>query len=90
METSKTRYTVAALLGIGILGAAYWIKYGYTREYNQSAHNSSIEIFVKYLKEAKQAAREGSKPLRICLGNTSGDVDSIIGALGMAYYLTLK
>lgn len=29
-------------------------------------------------------------PLRIAIGNTSGDMDSIVGALGLAYYLTLK
>lgn len=52
--------------------------------------NSSMDIFIKYLKEAKKAAMESSEPLRVCLGNTSGDVDSIVGALGMAYYLTLK
>lgn len=49
-----------------------------------------MNLFIRYLKEAKRAARDGSEPLRIALGNTSGDVDSIVGALGMAYYLTLK
>ena len=49
-----------------------------------------MDIFIKYLREAKKAAKDGKEPLRVCLGNTSGDVDSIVGALGMGYYLTLK
>ena len=49
-----------------------------------------MDIFISYLKEAKKTAKDGTEPLRVCLGNTSGDVDSIVGALGMAYYLTLK
>jgi inorganic pyrophosphatase/exopolyphosphatase len=52
--------------------------------------NSSMDIFIKYLRDAKSYASLHGKPLRICLGNTSGDVDSIVGALGMAYFLTLK
>lgn len=28
--------------------------------------------------------------MRIAIGNTSGDMDSIVGAMGLAYYLTLK
>ena len=40
--------------------------------------------------EAKAHAQSGKEPLRIAMGNTSGDMDSIVGALGMAYYLTLK
>lgn len=29
-------------------------------------------------------------PLRIVLGNTSADMDSVVGSLGLAYYLSLK
>lgn len=47
--------------------------------------------FVQYLKDVKQSAFDcKDKKLRIALGNTSGDMDSIVGALGLAYLLTLK
>lgn len=46
--------------------------------------------FVHYLQEVKEAALTKSDSLRIAIGNTSGDMDSIVGAMGLAYYLTLK
>tara|TARA_B110000503_G_C6831782_1_gene283089 strand:+ start:197 stop:574 length:378 start_codon:yes stop_codon:yes gene_type:complete len=33
---------------------------------------------------------EQDLPLRVVVGNTSGDMDSIVGALGLAYYMHLK
>lgn len=49
-----------------------------------------MQKFVAYLKDCKQAAFQKDQPLRIALGNTSGDMDSIVGAMGLAYFLTLK
>lgn len=49
-----------------------------------------MQKFVHYLSECKISAMESEQPLRIVLGNTSGDMDSIVGAMGLAYYLTLK
>ena len=57
---------------------------------DQVKKGSSLASFVKYLKEAKKEAKEGTEPLRVTFGNTSGDMDSIVGALGMAHYLTLR
>lgn len=44
--------------------------------------------FIAFLKSAKVSASTNS--IRLVMGNTSGDMDSIVGALGLAYYLTLK
>ena len=49
-----------------------------------------MQPFKAYLKEAYLNAVHSSQPLRIVLGNTSGDMDSIVGAMGLAYYYTLK
>jgi inorganic pyrophosphatase/exopolyphosphatase len=46
--------------------------------------------FIKFLKLSKTNALTSELPLRLVMGNTSGDMDSIVGALGLAYYLTLK
>jgi inorganic pyrophosphatase/exopolyphosphatase len=46
--------------------------------------------FKLYLREARKQAVDSSQPLRLVLGNTSGDMDSIVGAMGLAYYYTLK
>lgn len=95
----KVKYGMAALAGLGAVGASVWMMRSNGKEEEpvtlaESTEtpivNSSMDIFIKYLKEAKKEAKEGSEPLCVCLGNTSGDVDSIVGALGMAYYLTLK
>jgi inorganic pyrophosphatase/exopolyphosphatase len=59
-------------------------------ERQSSMINSSMDIFIRYLRKAKNHAKNGKEPLCIALGNTSGDMDSIVGALGMAYFLTLK
>jgi inorganic pyrophosphatase/exopolyphosphatase len=37
-----------------------------------------------------RALSETDTPIRIVMGNTSGDMDSVVGALGLAYFLTLK
>ena len=49
-----------------------------------------MQPFKLYLKEAYEHAVHSSQPLRLVLGNTSGDMDSIVGAMGLAYYYTLK
>ena len=51
-----------------------------------------MQAFVTFLKESKHSAFEtgSDKPMRIVMGNTSGDMDSIVGAMGLAYLLTLK
>lgn len=52
-----------------------------------------MKDFVEYLRSVKEQATAditNPTPLRLCMGNTSGDMDSIVGAMGMAYYLTLK
>ena len=43
--------------------------------------------FIAFLKQAKTL---NSSPIRLVMGNTSGDMDSIIGAMSLAYFLTLK
>lgn len=40
--------------------------------------------------EAHKSATQTNTPLRLVIGNTSGDMDSIVGAMGLAYYYTLK
>jgi len=42
------------------------------------------------MEQKEKALENKEKPLRIVLGNTSGDMDSIFGALCLAYYMTLK
>lgn len=42
-----------------------------------------MKSFIAHLQHAKL-----HKPVRIVLGNTSGDMDSIVGALVYSYYLT--
>jgi inorganic pyrophosphatase/exopolyphosphatase len=49
-----------------------------------------MKLFTDYLQKTKTAFTESDQPLRLALGNTSGDMDSIVGALGLAYYLHLK
>lgn len=49
-----------------------------------------MQPFKLYLKEAYHHAVHSSQPLRLVMGNTSGDMDSIVGAMGLAYYYTLK
>jgi len=41
------------------------------------------------LNDVKNAAVSTDAPLRLAMGNTSGDMDSIVGSMGLAYYLTL-
>ena len=49
-----------------------------------------MQTFKNYLKEVKNSALNSDKPLLLVMGNTSGDMDSIVGALGLAYFYTLK
>ena len=49
-----------------------------------------MQHFKLYLKEAYLHAVHSTQPLRLVIGNTSGDMDSIVGAMGLAYYYTLK
>ena len=49
-----------------------------------------MKIFIDYLQKTKASFTESEAPIRLAMGNTSGDMDSIVGALGLAYYLHLK
>jgi inorganic pyrophosphatase/exopolyphosphatase len=49
-----------------------------------------MNTFKNYLRAVKKDAFTTQKPLRLVMGNTSGDMDSIVGALGLAYFYTLK
>ena len=55
-----------------------------------------MQGFRKYLSEATAAAKsgtlgtDGKPPLRIVMGNTSCDMDSVVGALTLGYYYTRK
>ena len=49
-----------------------------------------MEKFISYLRDVKKAVTTQDTPIRLAMGNTSGDMDSITGAMGLAYYLTLK
>lgn len=46
--------------------------------------------FKAYLKDTRAALENSDSEIHLVMGNTSGDLDSIVGALGLAYYLTLK
>ena len=46
--------------------------------------------FRLFLKESHETLNQPDKKIQLVLGNTSGDIDSIVGALGLAYYLSLK
>jgi len=46
--------------------------------------------FKSYLKDTRVRLLSAETSLNLVMGNTSGDMDSIVGALGLAYYLTLK
>ena len=45
--------------------------------------------FKSFLHNTKKLL-DSQTPLRIVLGNTSADMDSVVGSLGLAYYLSLK
>jgi inorganic pyrophosphatase/exopolyphosphatase len=49
-----------------------------------------MNSFVSYLRDVKLALNNEDTTIKLAMGNTSGDMDSIVGALGMGYYLTLK
>jgi inorganic pyrophosphatase/exopolyphosphatase len=49
-----------------------------------------MQRFNGYLSGAKHSVTNTELPLRVAMGNTSGDMDSIVGALCMGYYMTLK
>jgi inorganic pyrophosphatase/exopolyphosphatase len=49
-----------------------------------------MKKFKTYLKDTRAAFLRADASLNLVMGNTSGDMDSIVGALGLAYYLTLK
>lgn len=46
--------------------------------------------FRKFLLESKNLLISSEDPVRLVLGNTSADMDSVVGSLGLAYYLSLK
>lgn len=49
-----------------------------------------MEKFRAFLKATKTETMTLDKPLRLVMGNVSGDMDSIVGALGLAYFYTLR
>lgn len=49
-----------------------------------------MKAFSLFLKSTKSNVITTDKPVKIVMGNTSGDMDSIVGAISLAYYLTLK
>ena len=49
-----------------------------------------MKKFKSFLKDTRAAFLQADAHLNLVMGNTSGDMDSIVGALGLAYYLTLK
>ena len=49
-----------------------------------------MKKFKSYLQDTRAAFLQADANLNLVMGNTSGDMDSIVGALGLAYYLTLK
>ena len=53
--------------------------------------DTGMSRFQKHVKKASDAARESrSSNLRIVLGNTSCDLDSVVGSLILSYYYTEK
>ncbi len=57
---------MAALAGLGVLGAAYFLTKGSSKEEvtvkstGPTIVNSSMDIFIRYLQQAKKAAKEGT------------------------------
>jgi exopolyphosphatase len=49
-----------------------------------------MESFRQVIHQARQVLQSTTQPLRICLGNVSVDMDSVVGSLSMAYYYGLK
>lgn len=46
--------------------------------------------FRKFLGDSKSLLINSETPVNLVLGNTSADMDSVVGSLGLAYYLSLK
>jgi len=46
--------------------------------------------FRNFLQESKKLISSSEAPVRLVLGNMSADMDSVVGSLGLAYYLSLK
>lgn len=46
--------------------------------------------FVSYIEGVKHSLNNSNFELKLVIGNTSGNMDSTVGAMCMAYYLTLK
>ncbi len=46
--------------------------------------------FRKFLQDSKNLLINSETPVRLVLGNMSADMDSVVGSLGLAYYLSLK
>lgn len=49
-----------------------------------------MEAFRHVLTQSKSLIASSSMPLRICLGNVSVDMDSVVGSLTLAYYYNLR
>ena len=49
-----------------------------------------MDIFRTFLAKAKEELMTTEGSVRIVLGNTSGDMDSIVGALGLAWFYSLR
>ncbi len=46
--------------------------------------------FRLFLRDCKSMLINTEAPVRLVLGNTSADMDSVVGSMGLAYYLSLK
>ena len=42
-----------------------------------------------FLRQAKSSCLNSATPIRMVLGNTSGDMDSVVGSIGLAYFYSL-
>lgn len=49
-----------------------------------------MEAFRSVLTQAWHSLKSSSAPAKICMGNVSVDMDSVVGCLTLAYYYNLK
>lgn len=49
-----------------------------------------MKKFRQFLKDCKSVLIGTEAPVRLVIGNTGADMDSVVGSLGLAYYLSLK
>jgi len=49
-----------------------------------------MHSFVSYLRDVKKDVTTSNQSIKLVMGNTSGDMDSIVGAMALGFFLTLK